>query len=145
MTDSRVIQLGNYLRHRREQLGWSARRLGRLSGLNYQTVTRIEQGEFDRPGPDKLKAMAEALDLDLTDVWAIIGYDTANELPAPLPYLRAKYRDLPEDDLDALSRDVARVLRAHGIDGGGRPVPGEDEFDDEPPLTASSPSKGGTS
>jgi transcriptional regulator with XRE-family HTH domain len=95
--------------------------------MNYQTVLRIEQGEFATPGPDKLKALARALQLDLTDVWSMAGYAFDTDLPAPLPYLRAKYRDLPAKELRALSRDVARVLAEHGIDGTSRPAPGEDE------------------
>ena len=144
MNPARVKMLGNFFRDRREELGLSAREVGRRSGVNYQTVIRIENGEFDRPGPDKLKAMADSLDVTLNTVWEIIGYSDTR-LPEPMPYLRAKYRDLPSADLDALSLDVARVLRSHGIDGFGRPLPGEDEFDDELGFATSSPSKGGTS
>lgn len=127
MNKNRAVALGRYLRTRREQLGISARELGRVSGMNYQTVLRIEQGEFATPGPDKLKALAQALRLDLTDVWSLAGYGFDTDLPAPMPYLRAKYRDLPAKELTALSRDVARVLAEHGIDGNRRPAPGEDE------------------
>jgi hypothetical protein len=90
-----------------------------------------------------LKAIAAALDVNITSVWAIIGYfDT--ELPEPMLYLRAKYRDLTTDQMKALSEDVAFVLAAHGLQPGPGPQPGEDEFDDDLPLQHSSPTKGGT-
>jgi transcriptional regulator with XRE-family HTH domain len=143
MNPKRICLLGSFLRDRREELGLSAREVGRRSGVNYQTVIRIENAEFDRPGADKLKAIAEALELTMTTVWDILGYSDAG-LPEPMPYLRAKFRDMPPGDLAALSQDVARVLKDHGIESSGRPAPGEDEFD-EPDFTASSPSKGGTS
>lgn len=128
-----ATQLGTYLRQRRETLGLSVRGLARRSGLNHQTVNRIERGEFATPGPDKLKALATALELDLTDVWAMAGYGFDTDLPAPLPYLRAKYRDLPAKELAALSRAVAQVLAAHGIDASHGPAPGEDETDEPTP------------
>jgi transcriptional regulator with XRE-family HTH domain len=134
MDHQHAVDLGRYLQRKREALGLSARQLARMSGMNYQTVLRIEQGEFATPGPDKLKALAHALGLDLTDVWSMAGYGFDTDLPAPMPYLRAKYRDLPANELAALSRDVARVLAAHGIDGNRRPAPGEDETDDIPTL-----------
>lgn len=143
MNSTSVAQLGDFLRDRREELGLSAREVGRRSGVNYQTVIRIENGEFERPGADKLKAIAQALDITMTTVWDILGYSDVG-LPEPMPYLRAKFRDLKPTNLDALSRDVAEVLRQHGIETNGRPMPGEDEFDDEPGRATSSPSKGGT-
>ncbi|MFZ0664173.1 MAG: helix-turn-helix transcriptional regulator [Acidimicrobiales bacterium] len=127
MDHRHAIELGHYLQDRREALGLSARQLARMSDMNCQTVLRIEHGEFATPGPDKLKALARALQLDLTDVWSMAGYAFDTDLPAPLPYLRAKYRNLPAKELRALSRDVVRVLAEHGIDGTRRPAPGEDE------------------
>jgi transcriptional regulator with XRE-family HTH domain len=143
MNSNRIAVLGSFLRDRREELNLSAREVGRRSGLNGQTVLRIENGEFNRPDPAKLKAIAQALDVSMTTVWDIIGYSDAG-LPEPMPYLRAKFRNMLPDDLEALSHDVAQVLRAHGIETSGPPMPGEDEFDDEPGLATSSPSKGGT-
>jgi transcriptional regulator with XRE-family HTH domain len=127
MNKTKAQQLGDYLRKHREAKGLSQRRLAGLSGLNQPTVIRIERGDFLSPGPDKLKALAKALDLPLTDVWSMAGYGLDSELPSPMPFLRAKYRDLPEDEMDSLTADVADVLRQHGIDPDGRPVSDEDE------------------
>jgi transcriptional regulator with XRE-family HTH domain len=65
MNQTRVKMVGEFLRQRRLELGWSARRVGRLSGVNYQTALRIENAEFTRPSIDKIKAIAEAMEMNL--------------------------------------------------------------------------------
>lgn len=127
MTKSRAQQIGEYLRTAREAQGLSQRRLAILSGINQSTVIRIERGDFTSPSPDTLQALAGTLNLPLEEVWTIAGYGAGSALPGPMPFLRAKYRDLPDDQLDALTRDVAEVLKRHGIDPNGRPVGNEDE------------------
>jgi transcriptional regulator with XRE-family HTH domain len=142
--NTQPTSLGAYLRQRRQSLGLSTQEVANRSGINRAQVVRIENGTSAQPGADTLKGLAAALDLDLSDIWAMAGYREAADLPTPMLYLRAKYRDLPESDLAALSRDVARILADHGLGGNGEPAPGEDELDDDA-FTASSHSKGGTS
>lgn len=143
MDQEQARRLGDYFRQRRESLGLSQRRLAAISGLNQPTVVRIEDGQFLAPGPDKLKALASALDLNPTDVWSLAGYAFDTDLPSPLPFLRAKYRDLTDDQLDALTSDVASILERHGIDPYDRPAPGEDETGPSE-KTKSTTKKGGT-
>lgn len=123
--------LGQYLRNRRRELGLTTLEVATRSGINRAQVVRIENGTSASPNADSLKGLARALDLDLADVWAAAGYQEASQLPAPMLYLRAKYRDLPESALQTLSKEVARVLREHGLESTTRPAPGEDETDDE--------------
>lgn len=127
MNQEQARQLGDYLREARISRGLSQRRLAKISGLNQSTVVRIEDGQFLAPTAAKLRALAEALDLNLTDVWNLAGYGLDAELPSPMPFLRAKYSDLPDKELNALTEDVAHILRQHGIDPYDRPKPGEDE------------------
>jgi transcriptional regulator with XRE-family HTH domain len=127
MDEAQARQLGGFLRRRRIERKLGLRALARLSGLNSQTILRIERGDFLTPGPDKLKALARALRIPLSDLWNLAGYHVDEEMPNTLPFLRAKYRDLPDETLDALTQDVASVLRQHGIDPNGRPAIGEDE------------------
>lgn len=127
MKKTNAQRLGDYLRKHREVQGLSQRRLAQASGINQSTVIRIERGDFVNPTPDTVRALATTLDLPLSDVWRVAGYEVDPELPAPMPFLRAKYRDLPADQLEALTKDVADVLKQHGIDPEGRPAAGEDE------------------
>src|SRR5487761_1157473 len=129
MDQEQAKRLGDYFRQRRESLGLSQRRLAIISGLNQPTVVRIEDGQFLSPGPDKLKALATALGLNLTDVWSLAGYGFDTDLPSALPFLRARYRALPDDQLNALTVDVAFILQQHGIDPYNHPAPGEDEIE----------------
>ena len=132
MTKQSRPSLGTFLRERRQELGLSTHEVSRRSGINQASVVRIEQGNSAQPGPDTLRALAAALELDLSDVWAMAGYRHTADLPGPLPYLRAKYRDLSPEALQALSVDVAQVLTRHGIPTGAGPAPGEDELPDSP-------------
>ena len=131
MTKSRADHIGEYIRQAREAKGLSQRRLALDSGVNQSTVIRVERGDFLNPSPETLQSLARALELPLEEVWTIAGYGVGSGLPGPMPFLRAKYRDLPDEQLDALTRDVAKVLEQHGIDPNGRPADQEDEQTDE--------------
>jgi len=120
-------KLGDYFRQQREAKGLSQRRLAVVSGVNQSSVNRIERGDFASPSPETLRALADALELSLDDVWNLAGYDVASTLLEPMPFLRAKYSELSDDELDSLTKDVAAVLKNHGIDPYGRPNQNEDE------------------
>ncbi len=94
--------------------------------MNFATVARIEQGQFAAPKPDKLARIAEALGLSTADVLGLAGYPVAEGLPSFQPYLRSKYRDMPREAVDDLSKAFARIVRKHGYQPDG-PQAGEDE------------------
>ncbi len=94
--------------------------------MNDATIVRIEQGAFAAPRPDKLSRIAEALGLSLADVFALADYAVPDDLPSFQPYLRSKYRDMPAEAVDDLSKAFERIVRKHGYDAHG-PRHGEDE------------------
>lgn len=51
-------------------------------------------------------------------------------LPSFVPYLRSKYRGLPDEAVDSIEKYVARLAKKHGVAIDG-PAPGEDELPDE--------------
>ncbi len=63
--DPRVI--GEAVRRRRAQLGWSQEHLAQASGSSQSTIDRIEKGKFKRM-PSDLPAIANALELDLPGI-----------------------------------------------------------------------------
>lgn len=134
MDDKQAKRLGKLLRDRRAALGLTVRQVEARSGIPFPTITRLEQGAFSAPAPDKLARLAEALGLSLADIYALADYAVPADLPSPTLYLRAKFRDLPPKQLAAVSRDVERAFKAHGIDPNAGPVPGEGE-QPEPPRT----------
>lgn len=126
MDEKQAKALGKMLRDRREELGLSLRQLTKQVNIPDATIVRIEQGAFSAPAPDKLARLADALGLKLADVFALADYTAPTELPTLKPYLRTKYRGLPQDDVDAIEKYAARLAKKHGIHLTG-PAPGQDE------------------
>lgn len=126
MDDEQAKSLGELLKRKREELGLSTRQLGEIAGLDGVTVLRFEQGAFAAPRPDKLARVAEALGISLADVYALADYAVPDDLPSFRPYLRAKYRGLPADEVDKIEAYAARLAKRHGVDLTG-PAPGQDE------------------
>lgn len=126
MEPEQAKRLGTYLREARQAKGLSARQLGDLTDINDATIVRFENGSFTAPAPDKLARIAEALDLSIADVFALAEYASPSELPSFTPYLRTKYRDLPDDAVEQIEKYVARLAKKHGVTLEG-PAPGEDE------------------
>lgn len=117
MNNKQAERLGAHLKKARAQQGIGTWRLADASGLKQVTVLRIERGEFLNPDPDKLVAIAEALDLDAADVLTRAGYPVPTDLLTMSAYLRGKYRKvLSGEQLDQLEADVLKVLKRYGID-----------------------------
>jgi transcriptional regulator with XRE-family HTH domain len=114
-------ELGKLLRERRQELGLSTHQLGAQVGVRQSTILRVEHGRFASPRPAKLARIAEALSLDLADVYARAGYLVPDGLPSFEPYLTAKYGNLPETAVMELVGHFDELVARHGVD----PVPEE--------------------
>ena len=106
MDEQQARELGTLLRTRREELGYSLRKLAELSGIPNNTILHFEQGQIGAPAPDKVARVAAALDLRLADVYATAGWAVPEDLPHMRPYLRTKYNDLTPEDVDAFAKRV---------------------------------------
>lgn len=95
VTPAEAKELGALLREQRKKLGLSTHQLGAQAGMRQSTITRVEQGMFASPRPDKLARIAGVLGLSLADLYARAGYFVPDELPSFHVYLPAKYRQLP--------------------------------------------------
>lgn len=135
MDDEQAQRLGRFIRTRREHLGLSSRQLQARCGVRDTTIIRIEHGDIASPKADKLAKIADGLGLAVADVFALADYVAPAELPTLRPYLRARYRDLPDDAVDAIEAYTRRLAKRHGVDLDG-PAPGDDE------TPATSPPKG---
>ncbi len=131
MDEQQAKALGRLLRDTREQQELSTHQLSKIVGINQATIVRLEQGSFVNPDPDKLRAVAEALALNLTDILVMAGYPITTELPSMGPYLRTKYRDLPAGAASQIQQEVVRMLRSYGVEPNGGPLDGEDEQTDD--------------
>ncbi len=100
------VKLGEYIRTQREALGISLRRLAVRAGIHHSYLARMEAGDYEHPSPAILHRIAEALDLDPEDLFALAGHTVPHELPSFAPYLRAKY-----DLSDQAARELSDYFR----------------------------------
>jgi transcriptional regulator with XRE-family HTH domain len=118
--------LGDVLQARREELGLSQFELARRADIDRSVVLRIETGAIQQPDPRKLARLAKVLDLPLTRLYSLAGYPAGRQLPSFQPYLRDRYRKLPNEAIDKLSRYFDEIVDEYGIAADG-PENGEDE------------------
>ena len=116
MDKDQAKSFGELIRRRRQELGLSTHDLGKLVGTRNSTIMRIEQGAFAAPRPDKLARIADALHLNLADVYAKAGYLVPTELPGFHAYLPARYRELPQDAVDELTHLFEDLVTRHKLD-----------------------------
>jgi transcriptional regulator with XRE-family HTH domain len=109
-------ELGKAIKEAREAKGISQRQLGKDSGVNYSTISRMERGEFAAPDPVSLQKLARTLSVDVEDFYALAGYLLPEGLPGLVPYMRAKY-DLPDEAAEDLERYFARLQKRYGSHG----------------------------
>lgn len=126
MQDSKSKTLGTFIKDKRIEKGMSGRELARRAGVDTAYVVRIERGEFRSPRPDTLKNIASALNMPITDLFALADYLIPGELPHFAPYLRAKYAELPVEAIESITEYFSRVAAEHGVTVAG-PANGEDE------------------
>jgi transcriptional regulator with XRE-family HTH domain len=124
LTRHQAQTLARLLRERRAELGYSIRQVAGRADINLATIVRLERGEILTPQPDTLKALATALDLSVTDLFALAEWLPERELPNFRPYLRAKYKELPEEAVAEMETFFERLAKKHGMQG---PADGEDE------------------
>lgn len=114
--------LGLRIREAREAKGWSLRNLAASSGLAHSFISNLESGRYRTASPDKLSALARALDIPADDLLVLSGYRVPETLPSFGPYLRSRYGEqLPESAISQLN-DYFELLR--------------DKYSDEPDADA---------
>lgn len=115
------------IRRYRTKLGMSASELSRRAGVSKATVTRLEGGQISNPQASNLVAIADVLSVTVGDLMGDSTRRTAASLPTLAPYLRTKYKDLPEDALQEIESHFNDLAARHGIAPSSGPAPHEDE------------------
>ncbi len=123
MNPEQAREFGELVRAQREALGLTRQDLAARMEVRDSTITRIEQGKFAAPRPDKLARLAEQLRLDLADVFAMVGYIAPRELPRWQQYLQTKYPDLPEAAVDELHAALVDIAARFGVEMSPEEVP----------------------
>jgi len=112
-------KLGTILKSHREAAGLTTRALGAKAGVDDSTVVRLEQGIRSSPRPDVLSKLAEALDINLADLFALAGYAVPKDLPSLPAYLKIKYKHLPQPAQDELVSYLKHLHSRYGLDDNG--------------------------
>ncbi len=116
-----VGQLGAFIRKRREALGISRRELARRAGVSQ--VALVESAKIQKPRTDTLAAIAQALDMSLTE---LLGMGKPESLPNFRPYMRTKYPNMPDAALADIDAYVRKLAKRYNITTDG-PLNDEDE------------------
>lgn len=126
MKEEQARRLGEYVKKKRLERRMSNRQLSTAAGVDSGYISRLEQGAYQTPRPEKLRGIAKALKIPVADLFAMADYVMPYDLPNFGPYLRAKYGDLPEETVSALDTYFERITADHGLELTG-PALGEDE------------------
>ena len=126
MDQKQAQALGRMLKEARDAHKYSTYKLGELAEMNQATIVRLEAGSIGVPSPDKLSRLAEVLGLSAADMFALVDYTVPTDLPSFKPYLRTKYKALPQGDIEKIEAFAAGLAKKHGVNLRG-PAPGEDE------------------
>lgn len=108
---ARTSSLASVLSQLRQRSGLSIRDLEVRSGVNRSNISRLERGESSQPSPETLTRLAEALNVDASELLTAAGYTAtrAAGLPSFQPYLRAKYGHLPASAQKELTAYLERL------------------------------------
>ena len=103
------VTIGTFVRQARERADLSLRNLEAITGIPRAKLNRLEHDQKIDNEPDVLHRLAEALELDSDDLFALAGYRPSEKLPRLTPYLRAMYH-LPPKALAAASEALRDIL-----------------------------------
>jgi transcriptional regulator with XRE-family HTH domain len=111
MSTTRPLTFGDYVKEARERHDYSAHDLAALIGVAPSTIARIEYNTITTPGPERVLALIENLDLDpVTAVELLEPYRrlTQESLPILSDYLRIKYK-MKRKDIAELKRHARQL------------------------------------
>lgn len=111
-------ELNNIVENARIAKGISQRELAKLSGIGRSTLNDIINGKIKKIDVDSLKKIAETLDLSLTNLLKVAGYDEflgylsldkyKNKSTKDLKEMIEKYK---ESELDLLDFDAQKIKK----------------------------------
>jgi transcriptional regulator with XRE-family HTH domain len=108
--------LGGYLRLAREHHQLTLRNVEQITGVPRNSLSQLENDRTERPDPAVLHKLADAYQVDVTDLFAFIGVTPTTTLPSLAPYLRARYGYLPPDAIAEANRRLQALLNEYDGD-----------------------------
>ena len=94
--------LGDTIYQAREGKQISTTELATRVGVHKSAMARIQLGEIKQPRPALLARIAEELDLNVGELYALAGYQTVDQLPDLKGWINIKHRSLPPEAAEEL-------------------------------------------
>jgi transcriptional regulator with XRE-family HTH domain len=120
MTPEQTVQLINLLKQKRTELHLSVNEVARRADVDTGTVWRIEQGMIAKPRAESLIAIGNVLGINAMDLFATVGWLTADDLPSLGTYLSAKFSHPPDAVVRHIEHHVTKILHAYSHSAGDR-------------------------
>jgi transcriptional regulator with XRE-family HTH domain len=120
MTPEQTVQLINLLKQKRTELHLSVNEVARRADVDTGTVWRIEQGMIAKPRAESLIAIGNVLGINAMDLFATVGWLTADDLPSLGTYLGVKFSHLPDAVIRHIEHHVTKILHAYSHSAGDR-------------------------
>lgn len=109
---SKHLSLGQYLEQAREDNGVSLRQLVAATGIPQTTINRLLKDEVEKPNPEHLTRLADALELNASDVFVVAGLPIPQGMPSIEALLRAEY-DLPDEAVAEAKRNIQAIAEKY--------------------------------
>lgn len=109
-------QFAAFIAKHRKLRGLTMEELAEAAGTTKSNVSYWESGRW-LPKAKQLQPLAEALGVSYEDLFALAGYASPSALPAPTPYLRAKFPDAPKQALAEAEKFFEQFNEQYGRDG----------------------------
>lgn len=108
--------------------GLYIKEVAKESGVSVGSLSNLEQGKLRTTSIDRLVALADVYGIEPIALIEAAGYDLTPTLPTIHPYLRTKYRHLPNKARQEIADAFTRITQKYGIDEhASSPTPGQDE------------------
>ena len=99
--------LGERLRYRRRQMGWTQEKLALKSGTNQAVIQKIENGKSLRPRKiDEIAAV-----LEVNPAWLMFGDERAVSLTPEAREVAEVWQALPEGERERVRDELLRLAR----------------------------------
>jgi len=103
-----MIELGSYIKSKREKRDFSVRKLAELAGISHTEVKRIEDGVRKQPSPQVLRSIAAALNVSYEEIMSAAGYLDVQENTV-VAAQATSIDDLTEDELTKVNEYISFI------------------------------------
>lgn len=111
------VTLGQVLRQAREGAGLSIRQLEATSGVGRMAIQRLESDEVERPLAEHLVDLAQALELNETDLFLLAGLPVPKQT-ASLDVLLRKEYGLSDDAVEEAKDNIRSIIDKYNLGKG---------------------------